>query len=87
MAPAATPTRSRHLDGAVAAAEGWARFLNDPGPVVVAATQGAACFGAAYEFLFNATYHLKKHKLKVPVSYVSAEPFARALRDRRSPGR
>jgi sulfide:quinone oxidoreductase len=64
-----------HLDGAVEAAEGWARFLNDPGPVVVAATQGAACFGAAYEFLFNATYHLKKHKLKVPVSYVSAEPF------------
>jgi len=64
-----------HLDGAVEAAEGWARFLNDPGPVVIAATQGAACFGAAYEFVFNVTYQLRKHKLKVPVSYVSAEPF------------
>jgi sulfide:quinone oxidoreductase len=64
-----------YLDGAVDAAEGWARFLNDPGPVVVGATQGAACFGAAYEFVFNLTYHLKKHKLHVPVSYVSAEPF------------
>jgi sulfide:quinone oxidoreductase len=64
-----------NLDGAVEAAEGWARFLNDPGPVVVAATQGAACFGAAYEFVFNVRYQLKKHKLKVPVSYVSAEPF------------
>ena len=63
------------LDGAVDAAEGWARFLNDPGPVVVGATQGAACFGAAYEFVFNLAYHLKKQKLKVPVSYVSAEPF------------
>ena len=63
------------LGGAVGAAEGWARFLNDPGPVVVAATQGAACFGAAYEFVFNVAYHLKKHKLKVPLSYVSAEPF------------
>src|SRR5215207_4092911 len=63
------------LDGAVDAAEGWARFLNDPGPVVVAATQGAACFGAAYEFVFNVAYHLRKHKLKVPLSYVSAEPF------------
>ena len=63
------------LEGAVEAAEGWARFLNDPGPVVVAATQGAACFGAAYEFVFNVSYQLKKHKLKVPVSYVSAEPF------------
>jgi sulfide:quinone oxidoreductase len=64
------------LDGAVKAAEGWARFLNDPGPVVVAATQGAACFGAAYEFVFNVAYQLKKHKLKVPLSYVSAEPVA-----------
>jgi sulfide:quinone oxidoreductase len=63
------------LDGAVDAAVGWTKFLNDPGPVVVAATQGAACFGAAYEFLFNATYQLRKHKLKVPVTYVSAEPF------------
>jgi sulfide:quinone oxidoreductase len=63
------------LEGAAGAAEGWARFLNDPGPVVVAATQGAACFGAAYEFVFNVAYQLKKHKLKVPLSYVSAEPF------------
>src|SRR6266508_4009259 len=63
------------LEGAVDAAEGWARLVNDPGPVVVAATQGAACFGAAYEFVFNATYHLRKQKLKVPVAYVSAEPF------------
>ena len=28
------------LEGAVDAAEGWARLVNDPGPVVVAATQG-----------------------------------------------
>jgi sulfide:quinone oxidoreductase len=64
-----------YLEGAVDAAEGWARFVNDPGPVVVGATQGAACFGAAYEFVFNLTYHLKKQKLRVPVAYVSAEPF------------
>jgi sulfide:quinone oxidoreductase len=63
------------LEGAVDAAVGWAKFVNDPGPVVVAATQGAACFGAAYEFVFNAAYHLKKQKLKVPITYVSAEPF------------
>jgi sulfide:quinone oxidoreductase len=63
------------LEGAVDAAEGWARFLNEPGPVVVGATQGAACFGAAYEFVFNVTFHLRKQRLPVPVSYVSAEPF------------
>jgi hypothetical protein len=64
------------LEGAVDAAEGWARLVNDPGPVVVGATQGAACFGAAYEFVFNVAYHLKKQRLGVPVAYVSAEPFA-----------
>jgi sulfide:quinone oxidoreductase len=63
------------LEGSVEAAVGWVRFLNDPGPVVVGATQGAACFGAAYEFVFNVAYHLRKHKLRVPVTYVSAEPF------------
>jgi len=65
-----------YLDGAVDAAEGWNRFLEKPGPLVVGATQGAACFGAAYEFVFNAAHQLKKHKMKVPIYYVSAEPFA-----------
>jgi sulfide:quinone oxidoreductase len=65
-----------HLDGAVEAAEGWQAFLEKSGPLVVGATQGAACFGAAYEFVFNAAYQLKKHKVKVPIFYVSAEPFA-----------
>lgn len=63
------------LEGAVEAGEAWMRFVNEPGPVVVGATQGAACFGAAYEFVFNMAYHLKKEKIRVPLSYVSAEPF------------
>jgi sulfide:quinone oxidoreductase len=63
------------MEGAVDAAEGWARFVNEPGPVVIGATQGAACFGAAYEFAFNVAYHLRKQRLRVPVTYVSAEPF------------
>jgi sulfide:quinone oxidoreductase len=55
----------------------WQRFLREPGDVVVAATQGAGCFGAAYEFLFNTSYQLKKaglHK-QVKLTYVTAEPF------------
>jgi sulfide:quinone oxidoreductase len=63
------------LESAVEAAVGWTRFLNDPGPVVIVATQGAACSGSAYEFVFNVAYQLKRHRLRVPVSYVSAEPF------------
>jgi sulfide:quinone oxidoreductase len=57
--------------------EAWKRFLREPGDVVVAATQGAGCFGAAYEFLFNTSYQLRKaglHK-QVKLTYVTAEPF------------
>lgn len=55
----------------------WQKFLENPGDIVVGATQGAACFGAAYEFLFNASYHVKKAGLKdrVKITYVTAEPF------------
>jgi sulfide:quinone oxidoreductase len=55
----------------------WTAFLEDPSDIVVGATQGASCFGAAYEFLFNASYQIKKHGLrdKVKITYVTAEPF------------
>jgi NADH dehydrogenase FAD-containing subunit len=65
------------LEDAIHAGEGWRRFLHDPGPVVVGATQGAGCFGAAYEFLFNMSYQLRKAGLhrQVTLTYVTAEPF------------
>ncbi len=55
----------------------WKKFLDNPGDIVIAATQGASCFGAAYEFLFNTSYQLKKAGLKkqVKLSYVTSEPF------------
>lgn len=65
------------LEDAIRAGEKWRAFLDNPGDVVVAAAQGAGCFGAAYEFLFNMSYRLRKAGLKkrVKLSYVSAEPF------------
>lgn len=65
------------LEDAVKAGEGWKKFLEKPGPVVIGATQGAGCFGAAYEFLFNMSYQLKKNKLhkQVSLTYVTPEPF------------
>ncbi len=65
------------LPDAVRAGDGWRRFLRDPGPVVVGASQGAGCFGAAYEFLFNMSFRLKRAGLKqrVPLTYVTSEPF------------
>lgn len=65
------------LEDAIRAGEGWREFLRDPGDVVVGATQGAGCFGAAYEYLFNLAYQLRRHKLarRVKLTYISAEPF------------
>ena len=62
---------------ALDAAEAWTKYLRNPGDIVVGATQGAGCFGAAYEFLFNTAYRLKKLGLnkQVNLTYVTAEPF------------
>lgn len=56
----------------------WKAFVNDPGPVIVGATQGSACYGAAYEFVFNLEYALRKARIcdKASVAYVTSEPFA-----------
>jgi sulfide:quinone oxidoreductase len=65
------------LPDAIRAGQQWRRFLDKPGDIVIAAAQGAGCFGAAYEFLFNMSYRLRKAGLtkQVRLSYVTAEPF------------
>ncbi len=60
------------------AGEGWRQLPREARATSSSApTQGAGCFGAAYEFLFNTSYQLKKAGLKdrVKLTYVSAEPF------------
>ena len=65
------------LETATRAGEGWRRFLEDPGDIVIWATAGAGCFGAAYEYLFNVSHQLRKAGIKkqVQLTYVSPEPF------------
>ena len=65
------------LQDAEKSGEQWKRFLDDPGDIVIGATQGASCFGAAYEYLFNVSYQLKKAGIKkrVKMTYVTAEPY------------
>lgn len=65
------------LQDAIETGKTWKKFLDNPGDVVIAATQSASCFGAAYEFLFNTSYQLKKAGLKksVKMTYVTSEPF------------
>jgi sulfide:quinone oxidoreductase len=81
VVPGLGPGGSAHtittLEDAVHAGEAWRRFLDRPGDVVVGAAPGAGCFGAAYEYLFNASHQLRKAGLKkqVNLTYISAEPF------------
>ena len=58
----------------------WAayqEFLKDPGPAVIGAMPGASCFGPAYEFSFIFNKDLQRRKLrhKVPLTYVTSEPY------------
>lgn len=65
------------LADAEAAGRAWRRFLADPGDIVVGAVEGAGCFGAAYEYLFNVAHQLRKHGLKkrVKLTYITPEPM------------
>jgi sulfide:quinone oxidoreductase len=66
-----------HVDHAAQAAQAWGEFVQDPGPIVVGAVQGASCFGPAYEFAFIMETDLRKRKLRdrVPMTFVTAEPY------------
>ncbi len=64
-------------DHAVAAYDAYQDFLKDPGHVVVGAAQFASCFGPAYEYAFIVDADLRKRKMrdKVPMTYVTSEPY------------
>ena len=52
-------------------------LVKEPGPVVVGATQGASCMGAAYEYLFNMDKELRRRGVrdKVNLVWITPEPF------------
>ncbi|MCC6207122.1 MAG: NAD(P)/FAD-dependent oxidoreductase [Gammaproteobacteria bacterium] len=65
------------VDHAEKAYDAYQSFLDNPGPAVIGAVQGASCFGPAYEFAFIVDADLRKRKLrdKVPMTYVTSEPY------------
>ena len=66
-----------HIDHAEQAEQVFQKLLKAPGPVIIGAAQGASCFGPAYEFLFILEAALRKAKIrdKVPMTFVTAEPY------------
>lgn len=65
---------TEHATSALAAYE---KFLENPGPIVIGAAQGASCFGPAYEFAMIVETDLRRRKLrhKVPMTFVTSEPY------------
>lgn len=65
------------LDHAEACFEDVQALADDPGPVIVGAMPGASCFGPAYEYAFILDKELRNRKKrdKVPMTYVTSEPY------------
>ena len=65
------------VDHAEKAWGAYQEFLKEPGPIVIGAMPGASCFGPAYEFTFIVNKDLRKRKIrnKVPITYVTSEPY------------
>ena len=65
------------IDHAEKAWADYQAFLQDPGPAIIGAMPGASCFGPAYEFAFIFNKDLQRRKLrhKVPLTFVTSEPY------------
>jgi sulfide:quinone oxidoreductase len=66
-----------HVDHAAVAAQDWDKFMENPGPIVIGAVQGASCYGPAYEYLMILETELRNRKIRdqVPMTFVTAEPY------------
>jgi sulfide:quinone oxidoreductase len=66
-----------HVDHAEKAFAALEQFIENPGPVVVGAVQGASCFGPAYEFAFILDTVLRRRRIRdqVPMTFVTSEPY------------
>lgn len=66
-----------HIDHAEAAKSMFDKLVENPGPVIIGAAQGASCFGPAYEFLFILETALRKARVRdrVQMTYVTPEPY------------
>lgn len=62
---------------ATTAGKKWQEFVENPGPVVIGAAQGASCFGPAYEYALILDTDLRKRKIRdqVPITFVTSEPY------------
>lgn len=65
------------IDHAEKAHAGYEALLENPGPVIIGAMPFASCFGPAYEYAFilDAALRKKKMRKKIPITFVTSEPY------------
>ena len=65
------------INHAIAAKAAFDKLVKAPGPVVIGATQGASCYGPAYEFAFILDTALRNARVRdrVPMIFVTPEPY------------
>lgn len=66
-----------HIEHAEKSYAAFEKFVENPGPVIIGAVQGASCFGPAYEFAFILDTELRRRKIRdqVPMTFVTSEPY------------
>lgn len=64
-------------NGAMKTRKALEEFKQNPGPIVIGATQSAGCMGAAYEFLFNVEKWLREQNIrkKVDLTWITPEDY------------
>ncbi|SDR66370.1 NAD(P)/FAD-dependent oxidoreductase [Christiangramia echinicola] len=64
-------------NGAMKTRAALEEFKENPGPIVIGATQNAGCMGAAYEFLFNIEKWLREQHIrkKVDLYWITPETY------------
>ncbi len=65
------------VDHAEQSYKDYLEFLHSPGHVIIGAMPFASCFGPAYEYAFILDADLRKRKMrdKVPMTFVTSEPY------------
>ncbi|AHI66693.1 NAD(P)/FAD-dependent oxidoreductase [Burkholderia thailandensis] len=77
LGPQANTQSICHIDHAEAASTSWNAFVQNPGPVLVGAVQGASCFGPVYEHAMIMDTDLRRRKIRdrVPMTLITPEPY------------
>jgi sulfide:quinone oxidoreductase len=65
------------VDHAEQTYDDFQQLVENPGPAIVGAMPGASCYGPAYEYALILDSALRKKKIrnKVPITFVTAEPY------------